>query len=199
MIIRTIVRGQRPPTGCPFEPGGFSREYLAAFALAQGKIYGLGVETQGFTVFTTLPSFFGISFRLKGTGLLVLKGRIMLDHIFFNILLHCWWISPWHGFVSNWGISQNGISWKVTLHHWMLGDFWALYPKKKHDFISSLWQLSWENDENPLKPLDNLGFQVDGTQLTADSEEFLGAAAVHHWAPGTDLGGARKKISALNR
>ena len=31
----------------------------ADFALVQGKIYGPGVETVGFTVFTTLPSFLG--------------------------------------------------------------------------------------------------------------------------------------------
>ena len=65
MIIRTIVRGQRPPTGCPFEPGGFSREYLAAFALAQGKIYGLGVETQGFYRFYHPSQFFWDFLQIK--------------------------------------------------------------------------------------------------------------------------------------
>ena len=45
------------------------------------------------------------------------------------------------------------------------------------------------------KPLDFLGVQVLGTGpllhlSSADREELLGAAAVHHGAAGTDLGGA---------
>lgn len=145
------------------------------------------------------PSFFGVSFRLKGTGLLVLKGRIMLDHIFFNILLHCWWISPWHGFVSNWGISQNCISWKVTIHHWMLGDFWALYPIKKHDFISSLKQLSWENDENPLKPLDFLGFQVWRNSADCRQRRISRSGSSPSLSARNRSGRRIKKITALNR